>query len=49
MNDYDRYQEIAMVMPELVRNKKWDEFQTVWKEMEQIKNRHGGMPPKKPE
>ena len=44
-SDYDRYQELV----KSIKGKSLDEALAIGKELEQIKNRNGGMPPKAPE
>jgi hypothetical protein len=46
MNDFARYQ----VLGSLMRQEKFTgpKFMEYWREREQIKNRHGGMPPENP-
>lgn len=51
IDDYTRYQQIQDRMKELISTKMHggDEFANLWKEAELIKNKTGGMPPKKVE
>jgi hypothetical protein len=46
-NDSDRYKELQVLLTNLAFTGEIDtpEFQSAWKASEEIKNRHGGMPP----
>jgi len=52
VDDYARYQEIQKTWTELIKAGKGDgdspEIKKLWAENEEIKNRHGGMPPEAP-
>lgn len=52
MNDRKQYDEINAVIQRMMRNFggaafAMPEFKAAWKALEKIKNKHGGMPPKK--
>lgn len=44
-SDYDRYQRL---IASLKRGKTLEHASSVWQEIEAIKNRHAGLPPKSP-
>ena len=48
MNDFKRYQALALKLKYLLDLGQYEsqEFKIAWDEMERIKNRHGGIPPK---
>lgn len=48
--DYERYQEVQKEWADLIKQGKGEgpEVQKLWAENEEIKNRHGGMPPEAP-
>jgi hypothetical protein len=48
-NDFERYAElqVAMRLAIFEATTDSDEFKKIWQEMENLKNKNGGMPPKK--
>ena len=49
--DFERYQELQRKLNELIAAQRYNswEFTSLWQELENVKNRHGGMPPKEGE
>jgi hypothetical protein len=51
-SDYERYQELQSEFDKLCRDPvgiNSERFMATWRECEEIKNRHNGLPPKPPE
>lgn len=45
MNDVILFEQLALEFRRLLAAREWDRLRVVWGDMEEIKNRHGGMPP----
>lgn len=46
-NDLARYRDLSLALSAVPADMDSLRFQSQWAELEQIKNRHGGMPPEK--